>query len=206
MGGSQSDTPHSLLLRLSQEGDDDDAWSKFIVRYKPRIVTWCQERGLQLADAEDVSQIVLQQMLSVMREYRYDPAGCFRAWLRTVTNRACSRFVHKEHRASGRKDVESMQRIEEAPARQELARRIEQAFDDELLDQAKNQVRGEVAPHTWMAFRLTALEGKSGAEAARQIGMPVMHVYVARQRVQKRLREEVERLQRFGGGLDNGQS
>jgi RNA polymerase sigma-70 factor (ECF subfamily) len=135
-----------------------------------------------------------------MREFRYDPAGSFRAWLRTVTRRACSRFVFKEHRARGDKGDQALRSIEEAPAREELAQRIQQAFDEELLQQAMETVRGSVAAHTWEAFRLTALEHHSGAEAARQVGMPVMHVYVARQRVQQMLRQELDRLQRVAEG------
>jgi len=197
MVATDSDTPHSLLVRLSQANRDERAWDAFVQRYQPRIVAWCRERGLQPADAQDVSQIVLEQLLSAMREFRYDPAGSFRAWLRTVTTRACGRFTLRESRAGGRKDVEALRQIVEAPARQELARRIEQAFDEELLAQAMDTVRGAVAPHTWEAFRLTALEGQTGAAAARQCGIPVMHVYVARQRVQERLRVEVQRLQRL---------
>lgn len=198
MPSSDRDTPHSLLLRLSQEARDEHAWNEFVQRYQPRIRVWCCERGLQQADAEDVTQIVLEQLLTAMREFRYDPTRSFRAWLRTVTSRACNRFVLKEHRAAGQKDPSSLRLIEDAPARQELARRIEEVFDQELLEQAMATVRGSVAPHTWEAFRLTALQHQSGAEAARQLGMPVMHVYVARQRVQIRLRQEVERLQRLG--------
>jgi RNA polymerase sigma-70 factor (ECF subfamily) len=189
------DTPHSLLLRLSQETRDEHAWNEFVHRYQPHIRAWCCERGLQPADAEDVSQNVLEQLLTTMREFRYDPSRSFRAWLRTVTVRACNRFVLKENRAAGRKDPPSLRLIDEAPARQELARRIEEVFDEELLEQAMKSVRGVVAPNTWEAFRLMALLHQSGAEAARQLGMPVMHVYVARQRVQMRLRQEVGRLQ-----------
>src|SRR5262245_22709681 len=152
---SDSDTPHSLLVRLSQEHRDERAWNEFVRRYQPHILAWCRERGLQQADAEDVTQTVLLQMLSAMREFRYDPAGSFRAWLRTVTSHACSRFALKEYRASGQKDADALQRIEEAPARQELARRIEEAFDEEMLQQAMETVRQSVAPHTWEAFRLT---------------------------------------------------
>lgn len=201
---SDSDTPHSLLVRLSQEHRDERAWNEFVKRYQPRILAWCGERGLQPADAEDVTQIVLQQLLSVMREFRYDPAGSFRAWLRTVTHRACGRFVLKEHRAGGRKGDEALRLIEAAPAREELARRIEAAFDEELLQQAMETVRQAVAPHTWEAFRLTALERQSGAEAARRVDMPVMHVYVARQRVQQMLREEIDRLRRIAEGPNSG--
>lgn len=198
MSPPDRDTPHSLLMRLAQELRDDYAWDEFIRRYQPAIRAWCCDRGLQPADAEDVTQIVLEQLLTTMREFRYDPSRSFRAWLRTVTVRACNRFVLKEQRASGRKDIPSLRLLDEAPARQELARRIEEIFDQELLQQAMETVRGSVAPHTWEAFRLTALLHQSGAETARQLGMPVMHVYVARQRVQLRLRKEVERLQRFG--------
>jgi RNA polymerase sigma-70 factor (ECF subfamily) len=191
------DTPHSLLLRLSREPRDEHAWNEFVGRYRPRIRAWCQDRGLHQADAEDVTQIVLEQLLTAMRTFRYDPTRSFRAWLRTVTARACRRFVLRENRAAGQKDSAALRLIEEEPARQELARRIEEIFDEELLEQAMATVRAAVAPHLWEAFRLTALLHQSGAEAARQLGMPVMHVYVARQRVQVRLRQEVERLQRL---------
>src|SRR4051812_26496277 len=107
------DTPHSLLLRLAQERRDDQAWAEFVNRYRPRITAWCRERGLQPADAEDVTQIVLQQLLGAMREFRYDPAGSFRAWLETVTRRACGRFRIVETRLAGRKDNEALSRIEE---------------------------------------------------------------------------------------------
>lgn len=191
------DTPYSLLMRLSQDVRHEDAWNEFVQRYQPRIQSWCCERGLQPADTEDVTQIVLEQLLTTMREFRYDPARSFRAWLRTVTMRACNRFVLKENRAAGRKGLLALRLLDEAPARQELARRLEEAFDEELLEQAMETVRASVAPHTWEAFRLTALQHHSGAEAARQLAMPVMHVYVARQRVQMRLRQEVKRLQRL---------
>ncbi len=194
---TERDTPYSLLMRLSQEVRDDEAWNEFVQRYQPRIQSWCCDRGLQSADAEDVTQIVLEQLLTTMREFRYDPSRSFRAWLRTVTVRACNRFVLKENRAAGRKDLPALRFLDEAPARQELARRLEEAFDEELLEQAMEIVRGTVAPHTWEAFRLMALEHHSGAEAARVLAMPVMHVYVARQRVQMRLRREVRRLQRL---------
>ncbi len=194
---SDRDTPHSLLLRLSQGPRDEHAWNEFVRRYQPCIRTWCQDRGLQQADAEDVAQIVLEQLLTTLREFRYDPGRSFRAWLRTVTVRACDRFVLREHRAAGRKDPAALRLLDEAPARQDLARRLEEFFDAEILEQAMATVRGTVAERTWEAFRLTALLQKSGAEAARQVGMPVLHVYVARQRVQMRLRQEVERLQRL---------
>jgi RNA polymerase sigma-70 factor (ECF subfamily) len=72
--------------------------------------------------------------------------------------------------------------------------RLEEEFDRELLEEAMARVRLRVAPQTWEAFRLTALEGRPGAEAADLIPMQVAQVFVAKRRVQKLLQEEVARL------------
>ncbi len=56
------------------------------------------------------------------------------------------------------------------------------------------RVRQRVKPATWQAFHLTAVEGLSGATAAQKLQMPVAHVFVAKNRVQKMLQEEVRIL------------
>jgi DNA-directed RNA polymerase specialized sigma24 family protein len=81
------------------------------------------------------------------------------------------------------------------PGLADLARRVEDSFDEELLQVAMARVRGRVAPQTWGAFQRVALDGQSGADAGRALGMPVAHVFVARHRVQKMLRREVRRLE-----------
>ena len=68
--------------------------------------------------------------------------------------------------------------------------------DRELLQAASVRVRLRVEPHTWEAFRLTALEGLSGAEAAERLGLKVATVYKAKSKVQQMLHEEVARLDR----------
>ena len=175
------DTPHSLLLRLTRERPDDQAWAEFVRLYRPRIARWCHERGLQTSDAEDVTQTVLQKLLGVMREFQYDPARSFRAWLQTVTTRAANRFRLAETRLAGQKDDEAVRRLEEEPAREELARRIEEAFDEELLQQATEAVQERIEHHTWEAYRLTAIEQLSRGRGGRALlGVPVTNVYVAR--------------------------
>ena len=73
--------------------------------------------------------------------------------------------------------------------------KLEQAFDYELLEAAKVQVRLRVAPHTWEAFQLVAIEGLPVAEVAASVHMQVAMVYVAKSKVQKMLREEIQKLE-----------
>jgi DNA-directed RNA polymerase specialized sigma24 family protein len=67
------------------------------------------------------------------------------------------------------------------------------------------RVRLRVQPHTWQAFQLLALEGRSGAEVAAQLNMKVATVFVARSKVQKMIQEEVRQLEgRSPEGLQEG--
>ncbi len=80
-------------------------------------------------------------------------------------------------------------------AREDLAQKLEEAFDLELLEAAKARVRMRVAPHTWEAFRLIAIERLPVAEVASRVRMQVAMVYVAKSKVRKMLQEEIERLE-----------
>jgi RNA polymerase sigma-70 factor (ECF subfamily) len=196
MNESSSRTSLGLLARLRDDPDDPRAWEQFVARYRPRIYGWCCEWGLQPADAEDVAQNVLVKLAAKMRDFRYDPSRSFRAWLKTVTQHAWSDFVD----GSRRRAVGHDGRLHTLEARADLARRLTDEFDHELMEAAMGAVRQRVAPQTWDAFRLTALEGLAGSEAARRLGMPVANLFVARHRVQQMLREEIQRLELSGGG------
>jgi hypothetical protein len=74
-------------------------------------------------------------------------------------------------------------------AQSDLVRQIEDAFDTELLELAMHRVKKRVKPATWQAFQLTVVEGLSGVDAAPKLQIPVAHVFVAKNRVQKMLRE-----------------
>ena len=74
-----------------------------------------------------------------------------------------------------------------------MTQQLEAQYDRELLELASQVVRLRVTPQTWNAFRLTAVDGLSGADAAQQLSMSVAHVFTARHRVQTLLRDEIRK-------------
>src|SRR5262249_54463838 len=80
-------------------------------------------------------------------------------------------------------------------ARDGLGEQLEAAYEQELVECALVRVRPRVQPMTWEAFRLTALEGQSGARASAQLGMAVTSVYKAKSNVLKLLEAEVHYLE-----------
>jgi RNA polymerase sigma factor (sigma-70 family) len=192
---AQMDTRVSLLIRLRREPTDQRAWDEFAQRYGGLIEAWCRQRGLQAADVDDVSQNVLLKLANHLRSFVYDPSRRFRGFLRTVTHNACKDYLASTRRASATADAEVYAVLNSAEARDDLAARLEEAFDLERLEMAQASVRQRVEPHTWEAFVLTALEGRSGAEAAAVLHMQVGTVFKAKSKVQRMLREEIERLE-----------
>jgi RNA polymerase sigma-70 factor (ECF subfamily) len=187
-------TSTTLLGKLRNHPADAVAWQEFVRRYQPRIHSYCVACRLQPADADDVTQTVLLKLLTRMRQFRYDPAGSFRAWLRTVTLHALSDFL-AERREQGSGDSGILHLLQNIEAYEGLARQLEAEFDQELLEEALRRVRPRVPEQQWEAFRLTVLEGLCGADAAAQLGMLVATVYTAKGKVHKLVRDEIRRLE-----------
>jgi RNA polymerase sigma factor (sigma-70 family) len=189
-------TRPTLLLRLRQDPSDPASWEEFVECYGRHIYRWCRRWKLQDADAEDVTQNILLKLSQKLRTFAYDPSRSFRGWLKTLAHHAWRDFVDGPRRAQAAAgDREVWERLQTLEAREDLIQKLEEAFDYELLEAATVRVRLRVAPHTWEAFRLVALEGLPVAEVAATVQMQVAMVYVAKSKVQKLLQEEIRKLE-----------
>jgi RNA polymerase sigma-70 factor (ECF subfamily) len=190
----------SILMALRNDPGDQSAWSAFIDRYGPQIHAWCLRRKLQEADAQDVTQMVLVKLVRQLPNFRYDPSRSFRGWLRTLTAHSWSDFIGDQVRGvRGSADAVVAEMLNTVQARVDLVRQIEETYDQELLELAKAEVSRRVEPHTWEAFRLTAIEGVAAEEVAARLGIRVATVYRARHVVQTKLRATLAALDRGEG-------
>src|SRR5262249_50291260 len=146
----------------------------------------------QEADAEDVTQAVLVRLSARMRTFAYDPAMSFRAYLRSLARYAWCDFLEARRQpgvGGGGSDVLGLLEAGDGPGE-----RLNEQLGQGVVAEGQAGVEQRVEPHTWEAFRLTSLEGLSGAEAAARLGLKVATVYKAKSKVQQMLHEEVARL------------
>jgi RNA polymerase sigma factor (sigma-70 family) len=195
-------TSSTLLGRLALAPPDQAAWSEFVARYGPRIFQWCRAWGLQEADILDVSQAVLAKLSVQLRRFTYDRSRSFRGWLRSIVRSAMQDALAARGPAVGTGTTDHLERLASVEARDDLARRLEEEFDLELLEGAGRIVRQRVTAKTWEAYQLTACEGRPADEVAASLAMPVGLVYQARSRVMRMLQEEVRKLEAGGPGPD----
>src|SRR5262249_44542995 len=123
-------TSPTLLGRLCQNQNDEQAWQAFVERYGPKIYGWCRQWQLQEMDAEDVTQNVLLGLARKLRTFVYDPQRSFRGWLRTLTNHALADFVADRSRPdSSSGDTRVLEILKGVEARADLLVRLEEQFD-----------------------------------------------------------------------------
>ena len=92
------------------------------------------------------------------------------------------------------RNTDAQKRFEELPDPDPQAS-WELEFQRQLFRVTADRIKSEFAPTTWQAFWQTAVEGIRAADVARDLGLSVGAVYVARSRVLARLTEEMKRIQ-----------
>ena len=136
-----------------------------------------------------------------MRGFEYEASrGSFRGWLKTVTTNAVrdlgrqwqTRNIRPAGDTAGHDQLLS---ISDERALNELTQRIESHYREELLREARGVVEQRVQPATWRAWQGTAVEDRAVSDVAAEVGMSVSEVYVAKSRVNKMMREIVQRME-----------
>ena len=191
---STPDTRYSLIARL-RNPRDVEAWSEFASVYQPLIHRMVTERGLQYADATDVTQEVLARVAKAVEQFDASHESVtFRGWLYRMTRNLTIDFLRRQNRRQ-------QKRVEGAaidwnsipdPSPGESAE-FRGHYERQLFVAVAQTVQRQVKPHTWNAFWSTEIQRQTVEETARQLGLTVGSVYVARSRVIARLKNEIQK-------------
>lgn len=193
------ETRVSLILRLA-EPQDVAAWQEFVEIYAPVIFAYAVGKGMQAADAEDLTQETLFGVARAIDRFQPDvDRAMFRTWLsRIAKNLIADHFSKRAKRPVALSISDSWLQLDGKA--QDVAASIEsdEVFETEyrqsLLRFAASRIQQRVAAKTWEAFQATSIEGQTDQAVADRLGMSLGSLYVARCRVLKMLRSEVEKL------------
>ena len=180
-------TSPSLLNRLKNGSTNTLAWNRFVEIYTPLLMHWIGRLDLDRDEAADIAQEVLLSMMVRMPSFQYEPELSFRGFLRTVTLNKTrdylrSNQVRRRHEA---------QKLLDAPATPDSIF-TDQEFHQAIAQRALMLMRTEFEEATWRACWESAVNGRKAAEIANELGISVNAVYLAKGRVLKRLRQELD--------------
>ncbi|MEM8735038.1 MAG: sigma-70 family RNA polymerase sigma factor [Planctomycetota bacterium] len=195
MSARDLETSPTLLGKLCN-GPSDESWGAFVDRYAPTVFAWAERAGLQESDAADVTQEVLLKLLDQMRSFEYQSSrGSFRSWLKTITVNAARDVGRKMAKRKG--SDAGLSGVAAPDPWDELALRMDEEYERELVTQASQLVESRVTEKSWRAYQLTAIENLPAADVASQLGIKVTDVYVAKSRVIQNIRKTVAELERI---------
>ena len=196
-------TRQSLLSRL-RDCQDHAGWREFFDAYWRLIYNVARKSGLPDAEAQDVVQTTFIYLTRKMPNFRYEPArGSFKSWLRVVTRsrihvhrrREKSPFVRESLPSVSADETDLVEQIPD-PAGDALDEVWQREWEENLVSAALRQVRAKVSSQQLLIFRLATAGELSLNQVAKKLHVSLAQVYLARHRVGKQLKAEVQRLRR----------
>jgi RNA polymerase sigma-70 factor (ECF subfamily) len=189
------ETSVSLLERL-RSSPDEASWRRLDDIYRPLIRRWLLRDPRLGEEAEDIVQEVMQVLVRELPGFHRRRNGSFRRWLRTIT----AHRVLAHHRARRNRPRALGAPLEECPLAQlndphsELSRLWDEEHDRWVLRRLLELVEPMFEPATLAAFRRVVFDEIGAAQVARELGLSLNAVLLAKSRVLSRLRQEAEGL------------
>lgn len=199
-------TRQSLLSRL-RDVQDERGWQEFFDRYWRLIYNVARRSGLADAEAQDVVQNTFIYLSRKMPGFHYDPTrGSFKSWLRVVTRSRIGAFRRSEKAgkmfmrdpAAAGESAEEPDPLDAIPdpSADALDEIWQREWEENLLNTALRRIRAKVSSQQLLIFRLATLNELPLTQVARKLGVSVPRVYLARHRVGKLFKSEVDQLRR----------
>ena len=203
-------TRHSLLNRLKDWGDQT-SWQDFFDTYWKLIYNVAVKAGLSDSEAQEVVQETVIAVARKVGEFKADPAhGSFSAWLMQLTrwriadqwrkrrsgiaaNLGSAEIRKSEPRSADTGSTGPIERVPD-PASMALDSAWQEEWEKHLMATALDRVKQQVSPRQFQMFDLHVRQNLSVQETARTLQASVASVYMAKHRIARLVKKEVQKL------------
>lgn len=184
---------HKTMLEKIQTGDEV-SWQEFYDRYSPVVFQAGGSYGLTTDECKDLLQNIMLKFFQHDLVMKYDSK---RARFRTYFNQILCSCIYDCLREKQQRSGEILSdKLPEAPVPSEADDMFLDEWRKQMLQEALDRLRNQVKPETFLAFHLTAFQGKSAKEAAEFLKLDINQVYVAKSRCITHLREIIAEINR----------
>ena len=194
-------TRATLLVRL-KDWQDQASWQEFFDTYWKLIYGVARQAGMTDAEAQDVVQETIFSVARHMPTFKYDPAiGSFKAWLLNMTRWRIRDQIRRreslaERRALSEETATGTRMVDKVadPSTEDLDAVWEAQWEKNLLEAAIANIKRSVDPQKYQIFDLYVKKEWAAEKVAEAFGITVSQVYLAKHRISKMIKEEVNRL------------
>ena len=195
-------TRRSLLSRL-KDWNDQESWREFFETYWSLIYKAAIGAGLTPAEAQDVVQETVISVCKSLPGFAYNyTKGGFKGWLmRLTTWRILDQFRRRTPDARALEYKLDDSNVEGVPVEQ-MAQLTGQPFETlwdqewefNMMEAAMRRVKNKVDPKQLQIFDLLVRKNWPVGKVAEDLKVNVARVYMARHRVGRLIKKEIEHL------------
>jgi RNA polymerase sigma-70 factor (ECF subfamily) len=168
---------------------DPQRWREFDAIYRPILLAYLHQRGLNESDANDIVQDIFVKLLGKI--HTYDPGRCkFRTWLFSVAHNTL--IDHARRRAAYKKALDGwVAHMLQASVSDSLAMAEEwvKLHRERILEHALRSIRDRTSSKAWACFEQRLLRNRPVAETAAELKIEPNAVYVYASRVLRQVRD-----------------
>ncbi len=194
-------TRSSLLSRL-QNGDGEKGWQEFFDIYWPFIYHSALSRSLSDADAQDVTQQTLVAVWRGLPTFRYDPKrAAFKTWLIGILKHRIADLERQKVRRPAEASIDeaaAAATIEQVPdpGSDPTDVRADAEWEANLLRAARERVWKRISRRELQIYEYYEQRERHVRATARELNITAARVHVARYRVEKELKKEIDFLRK----------
>ena len=174
-------TSKTLLDKIAS--GDEISWDEFYLKYAPIVKALAKFKGLDANAADDVCQQVMLQFFKQSKTFKFDPnIAKFRTYFgRIVNSKICSYFRNAQ-------DLPT-EDLEWIPVDTETENLFMDEWRKVILQEAEQQLKQRVAPETFQAYELYAVQNRPVKKVAEYLDCTENQVYQAKKRCFAMMRE-----------------
>lgn len=199
------DATRVTLIERVRNTTDDRAWEEFYATYWGVILRYARKLGLSEDGAQDVLQETMIGLMRLLPTFQYNPTkGRFRNVVLTIAHRRALAAFRRAARSkeqsldepSGDNDLSPVDNLP-APATDSPESLDGKLWQESIYEEAVTRVKRDPALQaiTFDVFQAYAVEGQSADDVAQRYGINKNAVYQIKNRLMRRIAEEVEQLQ-----------
>lgn len=185
------------ILDSLRDPTNSAMWSQFDQRFRPVLIAFARAQGLSDDDAADVAQTTLTQFTADYQAGRYDRSrGRLSSWIIGIAQHRVIDLLRAGARRRIERGESAFEQRAHAPGDSALNEAWRLARERVLSQKAMEVLRTQsrLDERTIKAFELSAIRNVPAEAVAAECAMSVSEVYVAKNRVIKKLKEIVAHL------------
>lgn len=191
------ETRSSLINRLKAT-INGESWEVFFDTYGNLIFNVARRAGLSEADAQDIVQETILKVHKSLDRFQYDRnRGSFKGWLHSVTrSRLAEHFKKQQKRLPLNQPFNDTTDEPTADISDPKGLELERIWDEEwhknLIDSSLTRIKRIVSPKQFQIFKCYCIDEWTVTEICKALNVNSAQVYMAKQRVGKLFKQELE--------------